>query len=129
MSAKQDYEDKKIEHAAFVETMRESAKRYFAEASKHLFDTHPELVSFSWTQYTPYFNDGDTCTFGANEVSEINEQESYDLEENSILEPALKDCGNFVSSFDDDDLEAMFGDHVRVICTRDGVDTESYDHD
>ncbi|MFE8916857.1 hypothetical protein [Streptomyces globisporus] len=24
----------------------------------------PTIVEFGWTQYTPYFNDGDTCEFG-----------------------------------------------------------------
>jgi hypothetical protein len=26
-------------------------------------------------------------------------------------------------------MEAMFGDHVRVIATRDGFDVNDYDHD
>lgn len=24
---------------------------------------HPKVVDFGWAQYTPYFNDGDTCEF------------------------------------------------------------------
>lgn len=39
----------------------------FAESSTELFNKHPLLQSFSWTQYTPYFNDGDICSFGVNE--------------------------------------------------------------
>lgn len=27
----------------------------------------PNVHSFGWTQYTPYFNDGDTCEFSVNE--------------------------------------------------------------
>jgi hypothetical protein len=26
------------------------------------------VVEFGWTQYTPYFNDGDVCEFGAGEI-------------------------------------------------------------
>ncbi|WP_327294440.1 hypothetical protein [Streptomyces sp. NBC_01197] len=26
----------------------------------------PTIVEFGWTQYTPYFNDGDTCEFSVN---------------------------------------------------------------
>ncbi|WP_371666004.1 hypothetical protein OG306_33290 [Streptomyces sp. NBC_01241] len=26
----------------------------------------PTIVEFGWRQYTPYFNDGDTCEFGVN---------------------------------------------------------------
>lgn len=29
-----------------------------------IFEQAPTLKSFGWTQYTPYFNDGDTCEFG-----------------------------------------------------------------
>jgi hypothetical protein len=28
----------------------------------------PEIVEFGWTQYTPYFNDGEPCIFGANSL-------------------------------------------------------------
>lgn len=43
--------------------MQETAKGLFTEMSAELFAENPELVSFSWTQYTPYFNDGDVCEF------------------------------------------------------------------
>jgi hypothetical protein len=36
-----------------------------------LFQTvldQPEVLRFGWTQYTPYFNDGDPCIFGVNEL-------------------------------------------------------------
>ena len=34
----------------------------FAEA---FAKTDPRIQAISWTQYTPYFNDGDSCTFSA----------------------------------------------------------------
>lgn len=37
----------------------------FDEFSKSIFQDNPELHSFSWFQYTPYFNDGDECVFSA----------------------------------------------------------------
>ena len=42
----------------------EESKAAFAEVTKWFFDQYPELHSFGWRQYTPYFNDGDTCYFG-----------------------------------------------------------------
>lgn len=30
-----------------------------------IFEKYPELVQFSWNQYTPYFNDGEPCEFTA----------------------------------------------------------------
>lgn len=45
--------------------MQETAKGLFVEMSAELFAENPGLVSFGWTQYTPYWNDGDVCVFGA----------------------------------------------------------------
>lgn len=48
----------------------------------------PTIVEFGWTQYTPYFNDGDVCEFGVNELwvrttaevdTDDNEFDDYDL--------------------------------------------------
>jgi hypothetical protein len=36
------------------------------QAVKSLFAANPNLESFSWTEYTPYWNDGDACTFSTN---------------------------------------------------------------
>ena len=34
-----------------------------------------------------------------------------------------------ISSIDEDLMEAMFGDHVKVIVTKNGIETEEYSHD
>jgi hypothetical protein len=43
----------------------------FEDFYKYIFDKYPTLESFGWTQYTPYFNDGETCVFYTN-TSYIN---------------------------------------------------------
>lgn len=43
----------------------EKSKVLFTDVSKKLFEKHPALESYSWRQYTPYFNDGDECVFSA----------------------------------------------------------------
>ena len=51
------------------ELKKELAVEYwkvFADASKEIFTKYPYLEKFSWRQYTPYFNDGDECTFRVN---------------------------------------------------------------
>ena len=35
----------------------------FPAMFKELFDKYPNVSSIGWVQYTPYFNDGDECTF------------------------------------------------------------------
>jgi len=62
-------EDLNAAHEAlhtFIEKLREVSKKAFTKLSKKLFKTYPELKSFGWCQYTPYFLDGDPCVFFAN---------------------------------------------------------------
>ena len=39
-------------------------KETFNDVIKDFFELVPSVKKVVWTQYTPYFNDGDTCTFG-----------------------------------------------------------------
>ena len=48
------------------EEMLEASNKIFTEMTKVIFEEHPKIKSFGWNQYTPYFNDGETCTFSAN---------------------------------------------------------------
>lgn len=52
--------------AALEKEAMEEYRILFVESSRELFEKYPYLERFSWTQYTPYFNDGDECTFGVN---------------------------------------------------------------
>jgi hypothetical protein len=54
-------------HAA-QEEARAMVRDVFKQGATALFEAHPALESFGWTQYTPYFNDGDECVFGARSV-------------------------------------------------------------
>lgn len=38
----------------------------FEDFYKYIFEKYHTLESFGWTQYTPYFNDGDATIFNAN---------------------------------------------------------------
>jgi len=48
------------------EEMLEESNKIFTEMTKVIFEDHPKVKSFGWNQFTPYFNDGETCTFSAN---------------------------------------------------------------
>jgi hypothetical protein len=75
-------EDIKVKRQTLDEQLKEISGKFFAEQSKMLFEQFPDLKSFSWTQYTPYFNDGDECTFGANtEYPSIKLTDSKDQED------------------------------------------------
>lgn len=148
-----------------MEAMRDELKvlgeKLFREGSQDIFDGFPGLTSFSWTQYTPYFNDGDECVFGVNHYSvalrygqseeEAEEEENegtFDSYSAKYADPSVElpsylsqykdkrwlfEAGGLTESLiagvDDDTMKALFGDHVRVTVTRQGVETEYYEHD
>jgi hypothetical protein len=43
----------------------EQLRKEFPAMFKELFEQSEVIKSISWTQYSPYFNDGDKCTFSA----------------------------------------------------------------
>lgn len=157
------------DQAELKRKFQEQAQGLFKEITKEFFDKNPGITGVVWTQYTPYFNDGDTCEFGvqeptftnapADELSDIrwgeyegetegvwaadnvgyileSDREYHQDTKNMILASGGVDaaaCTLFSkavgSSEMEDVMQAMFGDHVKVIATREGFDVEDYDHD
>lgn len=171
-----------LQRRAEVEAeVKSEVQAAFGEMATAIFEQHPDITGFAWAQYTPYFNDGDACTFSAN-IDEITirakvppKEGDYDVEEhaegewnhqycgwsepvlyewmknkpqkeqddwlaarrkdfeesraeNPVLLPACVAIKKFLAEFHDD-LEGLFGDHVQVWVTPDGVTPEEYCHD
>lgn len=121
-----------------LRTMRkeftEASKVIFHEQVIPLFQKFPKLVSFSWTQYTPYFNDGDPCYFRCNsddpsvQYGDMEEREEcYGLE--GEVDKAANAIREFLGSFSDEQYEMMFEDHAEIVVSREGVTVEEYEHD
>src|SRR5688572_30748584 len=53
--------------AAYETALREKGQEIIKVAFRDMFEKHPDLISLRWTQYTPYFNDGDACTFSVHD--------------------------------------------------------------
>lgn len=143
----------------------EASKLGFKSMSDGLFNTHPDLESFTWRQYTLYFNDGDACTFSARkedmesidflftdgtdgdawmsetiyvadgvENSTWGTRTKYKQEPNAAFDAAKVATAEavleFLAHFNDEVLEEMFGDHVAVTVSREGVSVDEYtNHD
>jgi hypothetical protein len=58
--------EKQEEIRKMKKEMVEASNKIFTELTKSIFEEYPKVESFGWSQYTPYFNDGDTCTFSVN---------------------------------------------------------------
>lgn len=64
----------------FRNQMKEQAKIIVKEGSAAIFEEYGDIVhSFGWTQYAPYFNDGDPCEFSVHECAVIAQ---VDVDEN-----------------------------------------------
>jgi hypothetical protein len=133
----------------------EKSKAMFTSVASKVFAAHPKLESFGWRQYTPYFNDGEECTFSAHtsepdingvdgyeanfESKTVTDYDSkdasgkYQQKENPDYNPELAEAQKtviaFLNEMDDSVLRDMFGDHVRVLVTPGGTEVDEYDHD
>lgn len=146
---------------------QQQAQDAFKEVVKELFEKNTGLGLVTWTQYTPYFNDGEECTFSINEAYFSNATDTEDIEygeyqgdddtlwstdsivthltggaswdkETTVKVQAteglnLESIREFMSILNSPEMEdifrAMFGDHVKVVLTRKGIEVDEYSHD
>jgi hypothetical protein len=125
----------------FKAKIEELGKAAIAEELQALFAKHENLEAVRWNQYTPYFNDGDACTFGVGDVTykaTDGDPEGGDYEDgfeyawSRDSSPLISDVASFGSklhNLDDAVLLMAFGDHKTITATRDGVEVEEYEHD
>lgn len=117
----------------------------------------PHVVALKWMQYTPYFNDGEPCTFGiydARIVFDFGLEDGGDWDDGSygvfdLFEYTSRDYRDrkfeveghdttehykALEAFDNSDrwervAQLNFGDHAEVTATKAGFDVEYYEHD
>lgn len=94
-----------------------------------LFELHPEVRKIHFTAYTPYWNDGDECTYWCNAYcADINEDEDggkYPKVSKKVVDvfrDALKQLNS--STWMD-----IVGDHASVTITPQGIDVQEYEHE
>jgi hypothetical protein len=126
--------------------MREEIKKVFSS----FFEEFPQVKTIHWTQYTPYFNDGEECTFGFGDIrytttehTELGNREHVWGEgddglindwgktiEDQKLNSAIKTmCSLLNSEVMGNVLKTIYGDHVWVKVHKDGADVEDFEHD
>lgn len=117
----------KTQIAELRQTLLEESQSLFGGAAKEFFAEYPELESFSFTAYTPYFCDGDECTYSVHTWnSNTNFKTPVDKNRASEISKA---AGHFIQSFDDNFWENLVGDHVKVTVSEQRIITEEYEHD
>jgi hypothetical protein len=151
--------------------MKATAQEVVKEGTKAIFAEYGDILEkFGWTQYTPYFNDGEPCNFSMHELvliekkadategeTDDDDDEYYDEDgwpyesvgafsnysENSKVSSryaldkldaryvACKEaCKQVYGALEYGDLARdIFGDHVLVVFTSEGVDVEEHYHE
>jgi hypothetical protein len=136
----------------FVEELRKEFPTMF----KELFDKSEKIESFGWTQYTPYFNDGDSCEFNVYAEypyvngDSVDDCDWYDwkvkyylkgdkdyvnlLVDNPGLDielhKTIDEFKDVINSIPEEFLRDLFGDHALVTIYKNGtVEVDEYDHD
>ena len=128
-----------------IEALKKEAsskfKTYLAEELQRAFAIDESVKSFTWVQFTPYFNDGDPCSFSLHDEIVVNihqyegyyydgVDEMYALGNTHPHNRAADIAGNIIGSIPDEYFKDAFDDHVQVTAHRDGsFTTEDYDHD
>lgn len=86
MSAFENITNKIAEQNAKIEALRKAHMKElqgdFNQIIKLFFDECPKVQAVVWSQYTPYFNDGDECVFSVNEPCFITKNFDRDDLEN-----------------------------------------------
>lgn len=127
---------------AYDKKIEEHGKEILKLAFSNFFKKHPEVLGVRWEQYTPYFNDGDVCTFyifpftfrtkdtpedGGDYEDGWEDWYVYNTNNDTATKAAVKKLERDIK--EDDVFLAVFGDHVRVTATLNGFDVEEYMHD
>lgn len=113
--------------------LTQKAQDGLMQCLKELFEMHPEVKKLQFTAYTPYWNDGDECTYWCNASSaDINGSE-YDEDEDESLPKVSSQVRdifqNALDQIDDDTWYDIVGDHALVTITPQGIDVQEYEHE
>jgi len=121
--------------AAFNQTKQllvEQVRDLLGQRIKNRAIEFPAVEWISWKQYTPYWCDGDQCSFSVNSWSLCVNGESYDDYPTDSQEYQFGEIVvNMIDAIPEEIMEMAFGDNVEVVITRDGVVkfNEYSDHD
>jgi hypothetical protein len=118
---------KKIED--LKQQMTSEGSKILHEEAKKIFEKYPELESFSWCQYTCYFNDGDELYFSvyADDYTISINGKNYGTwynKDGAWQNQAQKEISQLIYGVEDI-LKDLYGDHTEITMYRDGEVSQS----
>lgn len=143
-----------VELMAAVSAKREEltsqVQAVLKEGLQQFMREQSEIKALVWVQYTPYFNDGEECTFAMHDIyytvdpavnlENIPRGAFYGDDDNWYPQyrkktPLSKETADGFAALSkalhaaQDDLKLALGDHVQVIVTAEGIDVQEFEHD
>jgi hypothetical protein len=125
--------------AALAKKIKDGGQQALGAAFRAFFEAHPTVEAIRWNQFTPYFNDGEPCTFHVHDFYRRifgDDPHGGDYGDGfNYIGYGAKDAESeafreFERAIKDDDIFlAVFGNHVKVTANRAGFEVEEYDHD
>ena len=89
---KKQIQDHTSQIAALKKQMMDELRKDFHGALVELFDEYPLVTAVHFTAYTPFFNDGEECTFSSHhDDCGFNGYESYSDDKDSSVTDAFGD--------------------------------------
>jgi len=78
--------------AVLKDEAKKTSQEYMKEAFINFFTKTPEVQLVTWQQYTPYFNDGDSCKFSVNDPNfyKDSDERDEDVLKGGYFEPFKK---------------------------------------
>jgi hypothetical protein len=139
------------EYNDFLNEFSKKATEKLKEVFNEFWDSNPEIKVVTWTQYAPYFNDGDACVFSVNDPTFSNATSPDDIEDlrwgeydgytegvwaiarwssdeiPGVDKDSIKTLSDFIqSNAMESVLQNTLGGDNRIVVTREGI--TSYDY-
>ena len=125
----------------YVAMMKNDGKEIITQWLLQLAEFIPDLEAFHWTQYTPYFNDGDACAFSVNSIYYFtygmrNEWAAQESEAHKAALPVneliYEDDGEYISSYSEmfkgkSELVNLLSDLVNLLSDNDELFEHAFD--
>lgn len=137
--------------------IKEFGQQAVKEYLQGFWEKNPSISGLRWSQYTPYFNDGDPCVFRVNDVRfrfEDTPEDGGDYEDGyedlwsykysrfrdtprEDRDVVLEQIPEFVAartlnsiwSNNEMTMLSVFGDHVQITADRNKIEVDEYNHD
>jgi hypothetical protein len=137
MTIKEKLEELQKEYLDIKSKYSKEFSEKYVYLFEDIFQKYPELKSFSFPAYIPYFNDGNECVFTVHDVQYINGIDIYDYDEltnglfsKGAMKKAIEEIDAINYKLDSSIFQATFGDHSLITVGRNmTVDIDYYEHD